>query len=129
MSMTLNSKVYDFANVVGSASRYAYRALGLAQLFSWVTARVTLPTSSAQPGKAKPPTKVRWDLRQVAAVSEDSACGCADDVRQYSTVFIEVYISGAADSADRADLLAQLRDLVDTTEFGLSITNLQQPYA
>lgn len=129
--MDLNSKIYAFAGVVGTATRYAYRALGLPQLFSWVTAAVVEKTTGkATQGKSQPKTtSVRWNLRQVIPVPEDSSCGCEGDVKAQNTAYIEFVIDGASDAAARADLLAQVQDLVLTAEFTASVTNLEQPYA
>lgn len=123
--MILNSKTYAFSGVAGAFTRYAYRALGLAQLFSWVTAAVTQ-------GKAKlnkpASTRVRWNILQIVPVPEDSACGCEGDIKSRSTVYFDADIDGSSDAAARADLLAQIQDLVLTAEFAASITNLEQPY-
>lgn len=129
--MDLNSKLYVFAGVVGNYTRYAYRALGLPQLFSWVTGAVTEAKGGGGKGKANlpPKTHVRWNLRQVVPVPEDSPCGCEGDVKAQNTVFIEFVISGESDSAVRADLLAQIQALVLTPEFTGSVTNLEQPYS
>lgn len=121
--MILNSKTYTYAGVVGNFSRWAYRALGLPQLFSWAT-------GSVQAGDGKKTTStVKWRLVVPLPVTESSPCGCEGDVEGKITAFVDINITGRADTAARTDFLAQLRDLLATTEFSSSLINLEQPYA
>lgn len=124
--MELNAKTYTFAGVIGNATRWGYRALGLAQLFSWVTGAVTVNTDL--PTKKRPST-VKFRLQVPFPVTESSACSCEGDVLGTITGYIDISCSNTLGTAERADFLARLQDLVQTAEFEAAVTSLEQPYA
>ena len=64
MSLTLNTKVYPFAGIVAGVTSYMNRALGLAALFSPVTASVKTDTMA----------RVQWKLRVNNPQPGDSEC-------------------------------------------------------
>lgn len=124
--MILDSKTYAFAGVLGNYSRWAYRALGLAQLFSWVQGSVTINADTAA---KKQPSTVKFRLMVPYAVAEDSACGCEGDVLGTITGYIDLTVSNSLDTAARTDFHARLVDLVSSAEFTAAIVNLEQPYS
>lgn len=132
MSISLNSKSYDFSGVVGRATQYIYRGLGLQKLFSFLTVSVESITGRrASKGAAAAPgyTKVKWNLRHVFQITPEEGACCPAVTEAYNTFYITGDISELADPAVRADFLAQVQALVLTTEFTASVTNLTQPYA
>lgn len=128
MSLSLNTKVYAYAGVVGNYSRYAYKTLGLAQLFSWATGWVSVGTKRVK-GGAIEPTHVKWRLKVAVPVPGDSECGCSGDVKGEITAFIDITIDSSLDQAARTDFALRLKDLVGTPEFQGTIISLEQPYA
>lgn len=124
--MILNSKTYTYAGVLGNYSRWAYRSLGLAQLFSWVQGYVAT-NFDAKTKKAT--SSVKWRIMVPVPVAEDSACGCEGDVLGTITGYIDIQLNGALDTAARTDFLAQLQDLIATAEFTASVVSLEQPFA
>lgn len=136
--ITLNSKVYAFSGVVGQATRYIYRTLGVTRLFSFLTASVRSiagqKARTSKNGLVQAPakaghTRVEWNLQQVVALTPGEGSCCGDATEAKSTVYITANISDDSLPADRADLLAQIQALVSKTEFTGSITNLVQPYS
>lgn len=119
MSLTLNTKVYPFAGIASSISSYVYRGLGLAALFSPVTASVKLDTMS----------RIQWKLRVNNPQPEDSGCCTTDPVAGFEEADIKIRMSLNATTAERTDFALRLKDLVATPEFQASIINLEQPSA
>ena len=127
MSITLNTKAYAYAGVLGNYSRFAYKALGLAQLFSYATGWVSMGTKRVK-GGATEPSHVKWRLKVPFPLPVDAECGCPGDVQGEITAFIDITIDSALDEAARTDFALRLKDLVASTEFQGSITSLEQPY-
>jgi hypothetical protein len=119
MSLTLNTKVYPFAGIVGGIASYVYRGLGLAALFSTASIQVRFDTMS----------RVQAKLKVVNPVPEDSGCCVTDPVAGFSEADIKIRISPNATAAERTDFALRLKDFVGTTEFQSAITNLEQPSA
>ena len=117
MSLTLNTKVYPFAGIVSGVTSYVYRGLGLAGLFSPVTASVKVDTMA----------RVQWKLRVNNPQPEDSGCCTTDPVAGFEEADIKIRMSPNATTAERTDFALRLKDLVATTEFQSSIINLEQP--
>ena len=123
MSITLNSKVYNFAGFdTQQLSNYVNRDSGVPTGFSRLTARVDDGQGSAN-------TKVRWKLKVPVVASEDSECSCAGALLRDYIVDIVVTVPPGSTSAERTDLEVRITDLVASPEFSGSITNLVQPNA
>lgn len=121
MSITLNSKVYDFAGFdAQSLSNYKYTAGGIPTGFGRLTAKVDDGGISAN-------TKVRWKLKVPVVATEDSECACVGGVLREYIVDIVITVPPGSLSAERTDLEAQLGDLVASSQFATSITSLTQP--
>lgn len=119
MSLTLNTKVYPFAGVMGGIASYVYRGLGLAALFSTATIQVRLDTMS----------RIHAKLVVANPVPEDSGCCVTSPVAGVMDVDIKVRLPTNATAAERTDFALRLKDFVGTTEFQSAITNLAQPSA
>lgn len=120
MSITLNSKVYNWAQFdPNGVSRYLETSSGVPTGYSNLTAKVTVGSGKTQ--------KVKWRLAIPTVATEASSCSCPGAV--LSTDYIEVSAEVASNGAlaSRSDLLARLRSLVLTTQFASSIENLVQP--
>lgn len=115
--MLLNSKTYSFSGVINGVTSWIERSLGLAALFSTVTASVKIDTL----------VREQWKLTVNVATPEDSGCCTTDPVLGFMEAKIEVRMSPNLDAVARADFLARLQDLVETAEFTAAITNLQTP--
>lgn len=123
MSITLNSKVYNFAGFdTQQLSNYVNRDSGVPTGFSRLTSRVDDGQGSAN-------TKVRWKLKVPVVASEDSECSCAGALLREYIVDIVATVPPGSTSAERTDLDARITDLVASAEFTASITNLIQPNA
>jgi hypothetical protein len=125
MSITLNSVVYNWAGFDQSGtSRWTATAAGVASAFSNLTARVTFGTSL---GKDLRPSRAKWRIQIPVIATEDSACACVGSVLRTSYVDIVTDFAVSATLTERQDVLARIRALVLTTEFGNSLTALTQP--
>ena len=112
--MLLNGKTYSFSGVINGITSYIERSLGLAALFSTVTASVRIDTM------------VREQFKLVLNVPApaDSGCCTTDPVLGFCEANIQVRMSPNLDAAVRADFLQRIQDLVETSEFTEAITNL-----
>lgn len=123
MSITLNSKVYNFAGFdTQQLSNYVNRDAGIPTGFSRLTNRVDDGQGSAN-------TKVRWKLKVPVVASVDSECSCIGALLRDYTVDIVVTVPPGSTSAERTDLQTRITDLVASPEFSGSITNLIQSNA
>lgn len=121
MSITLNSKVYDFAGFdAQSLSNYKYTAGGIPTGFSRLTAKVDDGQQSAN-------TKVRWKLKVPVVAAEDSDCACEGAMLREYIADIVITVPPGSLAAERTDLKTRLVDLVGTAQFQASITSLVQP--
>lgn len=125
MSITLNTKVYNFAgHTPQSLSLYTERGAGVATGFSNLTSRVEDGNISSG---AK--TKVRWKLKVPVIQAAESDCACPGDVLREAIVDLVVTFDPKATATERTDILTRLQDLVLKTEFTASVANLVQPSA
>lgn len=123
MSITLNSKVYNFAGFdTQSVSNYANRDSGVPSGFSKLTSRV-------DDGSASSNTKVRWKLKVPVIATESSECACEGALLRDYIADIVVTVPPGSTLAERTDLEARIVDLVASPEFSGSIINLIQPNA
>lgn len=115
--MLLNSKTYSFSGIVNGVTSWIERSLGLASLFSPVTASMRIDNLVRQ----------TWKLVVNVPTPEESGCCVTDPVLGFMEAKIEVRMSPNLDAVARADFLARLQDLVETTEFTAAIVDLQTP--
>lgn len=126
MSITLNSVVYNWVGFDPSgASRWTATAGGLATSFSNLTERVTIGSFE---GSAKTPrmSKSQWRINIPIVATEVSGNVAVGDVLRTAYFNTTIEFHPTSTSAERADMLARIRALVLTTDFGNSITNLAQ---
>lgn len=122
MPITLNSKVYNWAQFdPNGVSRYLETSAGVPTAFSNLTAKVTVGTGKSQ--------KVKWRLAIPTVATDPSACACPGEVLNTDYIEVTAEVGSGGSLVSRQDLLARLRSLVLTTQFGDSINNLVQPSA
>lgn len=122
MSITLNGKVYNFAQFdQNGTSRFINSSSDTPSGFSPLTARVSGPTAKAM--------KVKWRLAIPTVATEASSCSCPGAVLSTDYVTIECDLASNGSATSRADVLARITSLVGSTQFGASITTLVQPTA
>lgn len=117
-TIVLNSLNYVGGNVLNGVSWFRNTVGGLASAFSTLTARVNLTNTHSN---------VLWKLVVPIVKGEDSACGCAGDVVRTTNLDISIRFDRAATAAERADVLARVRDLVASSQFGESLSSLNTP--
>lgn len=129
MAIVLNSVTYNWAGFdPSSTSRWTATAGGIATSFANLTARVTIGgTEGKGVNQTARTSKVKWRLVTPVIATEDSDCACVGSVLRTSYVDVAADFAPTANLAERTDVLARLRALVLTTEFGNSFLNLVQP--
>lgn len=127
MAITLNSVVYNWVGFDPTGtSRWTATAGGLATSFANLTARVTIGGFEGSSKTARM-SKSKWRLVTPVIATEDSDCSCAGTVLRTAYVDISADFHPTSTLAERTDMLARLRALVLTTQFGDSYLNLTQP--
>lgn len=123
MSIVLNSKTYNFAGFdQNGVSIYKETSSGVPGGFSYLTCRVSTPATD------KADSKVMWRLTMPILAAADSSCSCEGAVlRTYRFDDGKVTIPSGSLAAERADFLARIQALVDTTQYAASINSLVQP--
>lgn len=123
MSITLNSKVYNFAGLLAQAiSTYVERSAGVPSGFSPLTSKV-------EDGSSASNTKVRWKLKLPVVATSDSECACTGALLREYVVDLVVTVPPGSLAAERDDLLQRIQDLVLTAQFESSVSSLVQPNA
>lgn len=117
-TIVLNSLNYVGSGILNGVSFFWERSKGLANAFSPLSARVNM---------TKDKSNVLWKLNVPVTATADSPCGCAGDVVRTTYVDVNTRMDRAATAAERADVLARIRDLVASTQFASSITDLDLP--
>lgn len=117
-TIVLNSLNYVGGGILNGVSQFWERSKSLVSAFSTLTARVSYNATK---------TVVAWKLTVPVTVTEDSTCGCIGDVLRSTIVDVSVRFDRGATSAERADVLARIQDLVLTTQFVGSVNSLVQP--
>lgn len=117
-NIVLNSLNYVGSGILNGASNWWNRAAGLVNAFGHLTARVNYnPTK----------TVVGWKLTVPVVATEDSSCGCVGEVVRTTLVDIQVRFDRGATAAERLSVKEQVEDLVASSQFGTSITDLVLP--
>jgi hypothetical protein len=117
-TIVLNSLNYVGSGIVNGVSQFWERSKSLVSAFSTLTGRVNYGTAK---------TTVAWKLTVPVVKEDDTACGCAGEVVRTTIVDVSVRFDRSATSAERADVLQRLQDLVLTSQFAGSVSNLVQP--
>lgn len=120
MAITLNTKTYNFAGLLQAISNYRETSGGVANAFSYLTSRVSQATNRYT---------VTWKLKVPVVAAADSSCACVGEMLDESIVDIVVKVGSKRSTAERTDLALRIKDLVASTEFQSSISNLVQPTA
>lgn len=126
MSITLNTKVYDYQGVTpGGATLYKETSAGVSNGFSLLTARVNPERAKGQNVEV-----VKWYLKVPLIASESTACQCiGEPVGIADTVEVIIRMDPSRTLAQRTDLRTRLTQLAASTEFISSIQTLKQPLA
>lgn len=117
-TIVLNSLNYVGTGILNGVSHFWERAAGLVNAFSQLTARVNFNTTK---------TNVAWKLTIPVVKEDDSACGCTGEVVRTTIVDIVARFDRSATSTERLDTLDRIQDLVASSHFVNSITNLDLP--
>lgn len=126
MSITLNTKVYNYVGVVQPGNLTSYSEKSSAYPSGW--SALTCGMNGVSPGQTGN-YRTSWKLKLPITVAEDSACGCAGEVRGTFTVDVIVTTPRLSTLAERQDVLQRIQDLTETPEFIASVEALQQPFS
>lgn len=114
-NIVLNAITYVGEGFVAGATRFMNRSASLLSGFSSLYGRVNTG------GKR---TEVRWNLTIPVLVPEDSACGCAGEVKFITYAQIQVKFDAKADAAHRLDVYTRMVDLMGSLPVASSIKDL-----
>ena len=118
-TITLNAKAYIWSGFnLNQFGTWRYTGSGVSAGFSYLTSKVE---------STKKGSTVRWNLAVPKLATEASSCTCPGGLLGTNYVRILIDTWAGATTADRDDLLKQIRSLVLTTDFGNSILDLIQP--
>jgi hypothetical protein len=121
MSITLNSKVYNWAQFdQNGTSRYVESSAGVPNGFSPLTNKVS---NSEGTGKSQ---QVKWRLAVPVIATDDSACGCTGEVLETDYVEVVYTLSKTSTLAIRQDLRLRLASLIANGQYIASVDNLAQ---
>ena len=115
--MLLNGKTYSFSGIVNGITSWIERSLGLAALFSSVTASLRIDSM----------VRETWKLTVNFAADPETGCCEKDPVLGFAEATIQVRISPTLEPAQRADFLQRLQDLTESAEFIAAVTDLVTP--
>lgn len=114
-TIVLNSLNYVGEGLLNGISHWWERSVGLVNAFRHLTNRINYGATV---------TTVAWKLTLPVVKAEDSACGCEGEVVRTTIVDVTARMGRDASPAERADTLAQIQDLVASSQFAASITSL-----
>lgn len=113
-NIVLNSLTYVGNGIVNGVAWFINRSAGVVNGFNQLSSRIGYGDK----------TIVHWKLMLPSLVADDSPCGCAGSVSYTNYVDITARMDRKTTAAERTAILASIRDLVATTNFGDSITSL-----
>lgn len=116
-NIVLNTKTYNGSGLAAGIASYIERSGGVPSSFSALTGSVRVDTKA----------RVTWKLQVPTVATEASACACPGDVMESDDFTISIRMGMRSTDVTRADLLQRLQDLVASSQFEASITNLEQP--
>lgn len=122
MSITLNSKVYNFTGFdKNGVSIYNEVSAGVPTGFSYLTCRVTTPQGSSD-------STVRWRLTMpVIATDDTEGVPIGSLLRTYRFEDGKVGLPSTGTAAEREDFQARVTALTATTQYIASLETLVQP--
>lgn len=126
MSLTLNTKVYNYRNTANNVTTYAEDSGQFVGGFSLVTAQTALgvPKRGNRPAQR---SKTIWKLSLPVLADDDTACACAGDVLGSVDFFVEIRSDVVIPKTMLTDGRLRLKDLIATNEFIASVDNHTQP--
>lgn len=118
-TITLNAKAYIWSGFnPNQFGTWRYTGDGVSAGFSYLTSKVE---------STKKGSTVRWNLAVPKVATEATSCTCPGGLLGTNYVRINADFWAGATTADRDDVLKQIRSLVLTNEFGNALLNLTQP--
>lgn len=117
-TIVLNTLNYVGEGIVNGISRFTEKSAGVVAGFRRLTASIGFTSAK---------TTVKWKLVIPIVQTEADACACPGAVLQETYVDITVRYDIKATQTQRDDTLAEIRDLVQTTQFGDSVAGLVLP--
>ena len=126
MSLTLNTKVYNYRNTQNGVTTYAEDSGQYVGGFSLVTARASI----GQPSRGSRPASrsaTVWKLSLPILADDDTACACAGDVLGTADFFVEIRSDVVIPKSVLTDGRLRLKDLIMTSEFIASVDSHIQP--
>lgn len=113
MSITLNSKVYNYAGFnVDSVSQYQETAGGIPTSYSDLTNRVT---------RSKDMVRVKWRFAVPVIATEVGQNVKVGDVLRTSHCHLEIMLPATSTLAERQDVRLRLASLIDNTQYIASV--------
>lgn len=120
-NIVLNSKTYSGIGFnQNGQSVFKETSAGVPSGFSYLTEKTST-------GTGKSDSTVKWNLSVPVIATADSDCACSGDVLRTAYLRLEVSFAAGSSLVERTDVLDRLQDLVLTTQFIASLTNLDQP--
>jgi hypothetical protein len=120
-NIVLNSKTYAGIGFnQNGQSVFKETSAGVPSGFSYLTEKTST-------GTGKSDSTVKWNLSLPVVATVDSDCSCAGEVLRTAYVRLEISFAASSTAAERTDVLDRLQDLVLTSQFIGSLTNLDQP--
>lgn len=116
-NLTLNTLTYVGNGIQNGIASWINRTAGLFAGFKTVSVQQS----------ANDKIRIGWKVALPQLVAADSPCGCAGQVKYIDHADITIRIDRKTSAAERAAILATVRDLVASTQFGESITDLITP--
>lgn len=126
MSITLNTKVYNYRNTANGVTTYAEDSGQHVSGFSLLTAQATLG-NVARGQKQAQRSKTIWKLSLPVLADDDTACACAGDVLGTVDFFVEVRSDAIIPKSVLTDGRLRLADLVTNAKFIASVDSHTQP--
>lgn len=117
MSIVLNTKTYNWSGWINGVSSWIERSLGLAALFSSVTASVKIDTMARE----------TWKLHVPFPTVPADGCCATEPVLGIAEATINLRMSPSLTIANRTDFRERLKDLIQSAEFTAAVVNLQTP--
>lgn len=118
-TITLNAKAYIWSGFnPNQFGTWRYVGNGVPAGFSYLTSKVE---------STKKASTVRWNLAIPHLATEASSCSCPGGLLGTDYVRIHADLWPGSTTADRDDVLKQIRSLVLTDDFANSFLSLTQP--
>lgn len=116
--VTLNSVVYSSSGTSNGITKWVNRAGGILNSFKKLTQAFV--TGSG----ARKLTKVTFRLELPVVATADSACSCIGALLRTSSAQIDFWVDPNASAAERADLVAQVKDLAASAAVSNAVSDL-----